>query len=157
VIWQVRVGANQVEEANVERVQHEFNDITFKAGETVEDFLMRLNIVANQLRVLSDDISDKELIKKILHVVPDKLEQVAISMETLLRLDSLLIEEAVSHLRAIEQRKKLTSAKETGGRLLLTEEEWMAHMKTKDGSRSSSGTCHGGGNGGGSKNRGGKV
>jgi hypothetical protein len=57
-------------------------------------------------------------------------------METLLDLDSLSIEEAASHLRAIEQRKKPTLAKEIGSRLLLTEEEWMAHMKTKDGSRS---------------------
>jgi hypothetical protein len=57
-------------------------------------------------------------------------------METLLDLDSLSIEEAASHMRAIEQRKKPTPAKEIGGRLLLTEEEWMAHMKTKDGSRS---------------------
>jgi hypothetical protein len=78
-------------------------------------------------------------------------------MDTLLDLDSLSIEEAVDHMRAVEQHKKPTPAKETSGRLLLTEEEWMAHMKTKDGSRSSSGTCHGGGNGGGEKNRGGKA
>jgi hypothetical protein len=130
-----------------------FRDITFKAGETVEDFSLYLNIVASQLYVLGDDISDKNLIKKMLHVVPEKLEQVAISMETLLNLDSLSIEEVVGHLRAIEQRKKPTPARVTGGRLLLTEEEWMARMKTKDGFRSSSGTHHGGGG----KNRGGKA
>jgi hypothetical protein len=93
----------------------------------------------------------------MLHVVPEKLEQVTISMETLLDLDSLSIEEAVGHLRVVEQRKKPTPAKEVGGRLLLTEEEWMACMKTKHGSESSSGTRHGGGNGGGGKNRGGKA
>jgi hypothetical protein len=93
----------------------------------------------------------------MLHVVPEKLEQVAISLETLLDLDSLSIEEAVGHLRAVEQRKKPTPAKEASGRLLLTEEEWMARMKTKHGSGSSSGTCHGGGNGGGGKNRGVKA
>ena len=156
-IRQVRVGADRVKEANAERLRREFGDITFKAGETVEDFSLRLNTVASQLRVLGDDISDKELIKKMLHVVPEKLEQVAISMETLLDLDSLSIEEAVGHLRAVEQRKKPTPAKEAGGHLLLTEEEWMARMKTKHGSGSSSGTRHGGGNGGGGKNRGGKA
>jgi hypothetical protein len=52
---------------------------------------------------------------------------------------------------------KSTSARETGDRLLLTEEEGMARMKTKDGSRSSSETHHGGRNGGGGKNRGGKA
>ncbi len=122
-IRQVRVGADRVKEANAERLRREFGDITFKAGETVEDFSLRLNTVASQLRVLGDDISDKELIKKMLHVVPEKLEQVAISMETLLDLDSLSIEEAVGHLRAVEQRKKPTPTNETGGHLLLTEEE----------------------------------
>jgi hypothetical protein len=144
----VCVGTDQVKEANPEQLQCEFGDITFKASETVEDFTLYLNNVASQLRILSDDISDKEVIKKMLHVVPKKLEQVAIFMDTLLDLNSLLIEEALDHLRAIEQRKKPTPAKESDGHLLLTEEEWMAHMKTKDGSGSNFGTLHGGGNGG---------
>ncbi len=50
-IRQVRVGADRVKEANAERLRREFGDITFKAGETVEDFSLRLNTVASQLRV----------------------------------------------------------------------------------------------------------
>jgi hypothetical protein len=41
----------------------------------VEDFALRLNTVASQLRVLDDDISDKELIKKMLHVVLSSLSR----------------------------------------------------------------------------------
>jgi hypothetical protein len=44
--------------------------------------------------VLGDEITDKEVVKKMLHSLPEKLEQVAISMETLLDLNSLSIEEA---------------------------------------------------------------
>jgi hypothetical protein len=88
---------------NAERLHREFGDISFKPDKSVEDFSLRLNSVASELRVLGDDISDKEVIKWLLHVVPEKLEQVAISMETLLDLESLSIEEAVRHLRAIEQ------------------------------------------------------
>jgi hypothetical protein len=40
-------------------------------------------------------------------------------METLLGLKSLSIEEAIDHLRAVEQRKKPTTSKEIGDRLLL--------------------------------------
>jgi hypothetical protein len=69
VIWKVRVGADRAKEANVERLRREFGDITFKAGETIEDFSLCLIIVASQLHVLDDDISDKELVKKMLHVV----------------------------------------------------------------------------------------
>jgi hypothetical protein len=58
--------------------------------------------VASQLLVLGDDISDKVVIKRMLHTVPDKLQQVVISMETLLDLDSLSIEEVVDHLCAVK-------------------------------------------------------
>jgi hypothetical protein len=75
----------------------------------------------------------------LLHAVPEKLEQVTISMETLLDLNSLSIEEIVGHLWAIEQRKKLPGSKEIGRRLLLTEEEWLACMKSREGSGSNSG------------------
>jgi hypothetical protein len=78
-------------------------------------------------------------------------------METLLDLNSLMLEEVVGHLQAVKQWRKPTPAKESGGHLLLTEVDWMAHMKTKDGSGSSSRTHPGGGNGNGGKNKGGKA
>jgi hypothetical protein len=155
-IRKVRLGADCVKEANAEQLRREFDDLIFTPGETVEDFSLRLTIVASQLRVLGDDVSDKEVIKKLLHVVPDNLEQVVISIETLLDLDSLSIEEAVGHLRAVEQRKKPPPAKESGGRLLLTEEEWMARLKTRDGFGSNARAHSGGGNNVGGKNRGNK-
>jgi hypothetical protein len=65
----------------------------------------------------------------------------------LLDLESLSIEDAVGHLCAVEQRKKLTPAKETSRCLLLTEEEWMAHTKSCGGSRSNPGAPHSGGAG----------
>jgi hypothetical protein len=77
-------------------------------------------------------------------------------METLLDLESLSIEEAVGHLRAVEQQKKPSPAKENAGRLLLSEEEWMARMKSRDGSGSNTGARRGGESSGGGKNRGGK-
>jgi hypothetical protein len=51
-------------------------------------------------------------------------------METLLDLNSLSIEEAAGHLRAVEQRRKSSTppAVDGGGCLLLTEEEWAARM-----------------------------
>jgi hypothetical protein len=46
------------------------------------------------------------VIKRLLHAVPEKLEQVVISMETLLDLKSLSTEEAMGHMHTVEQRKK---------------------------------------------------
>jgi hypothetical protein len=104
--------------------------------------------------VLGDRITDKEVIKKILHSMPEHLEQVAISIETLLDLNSMSIEEATSHLRAVEQRKKKLSGGAKDGQLLLTEEEWLAHLKAWEG-KSSGGSGRGCGRGRG--NRGGRC
>jgi hypothetical protein len=130
-----RVGADRVKEGNAEQMQQEFTEIKFKLGECVEDFSIRIIAIANELRVLGDEVTDKEVVKKMLHSVPEKLEQVAISMETLLDLNSLSIEEVVGHLQAVEQRKKVSTPQaiaDVGGRLLLTEDEWSARLKAKE-------------------------
>jgi hypothetical protein len=119
----------------------------------MEDFLLCLHAEASQLHVLGDDFTDKEVIKKMLHVILDKLEQVAIMMETLLDLDSLLIKEAIGHLHTIEQRKTRSSSKESGGCPLLTEEEWMVRMKSRDGTGSNASAWNDGDNKGDRKNK----
>ena len=98
----------------------------------------------------------------MLQVVPDHLEQIAYSIETLLDVNELSVEEVVGRLRAIEQRKKkpasmgASSNVDKQGRLLLTEEEWMARLKLREsGDGSGSGKrgkmrrgCGGGSSGG---------
>jgi hypothetical protein len=144
----VRIGADRVKEANADRLQQEFAELKFKPSEGMEDFSLRITALANQLCVLDDDITDKEVVKKLLHSVSEKLDQVAIAMETLLDLKSLTIEEAMSHLLAVDQRRKkgATPAVDAEGRLLMTEEEWTARMKAKEkGGFSGGGTLGGGG------------
>ena len=46
----------------------------------------------------------------MLQVVPDHLEQVAISIETLLDVNDLTVEEVTERLRNVEQRKKNTTS-----------------------------------------------
>jgi hypothetical protein len=108
-IRSVRVGVDRVKEANAEKLRKEFNELRFKAGEGVEDFSLRLNMLANQLHVLGEDVSEKYVVKRLLHSVPENLEQIALSMETLLDLSTISIEEATGRLHAVEQRKNCTS------------------------------------------------
>jgi hypothetical protein len=142
----IRVGVERVKEANAEKLCREFSEMAFKPGELVEEFTLWLQAVANQLRVLGDDVLDKSIVKRLLHAVPNHLKQVAISIETLMDLDIVSVEEVTSRLRAVEQRKKASSApiKDTSGRLLLTEEEWAACFKIRS-SESSKGNSDGSG------------
>jgi hypothetical protein len=48
-IQKVRVSVDRVKEANAERLRREFGDISFKPGESIEDFSLRLNSVASEL------------------------------------------------------------------------------------------------------------
>jgi hypothetical protein len=80
--------------------------------------------VNDNIAVLGGKISEPEIIKKMLHVAPEPLEQVAISIETMLDLDRISVEEVTGHLRNVEQRKKsIATTVDKQGWLLLTEEE----------------------------------
>jgi hypothetical protein len=147
MIRRIRVGADRVKEANMEHMCHNLADIKFKPGESVEDF--SINSIANEMRALGEEITDKEVVKKMLHSILEKLEQVTISMETLLNLNMLSIEEATGHLRAVEQRKKSSSSSvmDDSGRMLLIEEEWTTRMKAREKGGSSGDGGSGGGRG----------
>lgn len=69
--------------ANAKRLRRDFNNIAFKGGEGVDEFSMWIAVLANNLRLLGDNIDDVEVVRKLLQVVPDKFLQVAISIEIL--------------------------------------------------------------------------
>ena len=70
----------------------------------MEDFANCITGLANNLRVLGDDMKDVEIVRKMLQVVPEHLAQVAISIETLLDLNDLSVEEVTGRLRTVKQR-----------------------------------------------------
>jgi hypothetical protein len=116
-----------VQEVNAEQLRKEFTKICFKEGDIVDDFSMRIIGLANSITVLGGTITKAKIVKKMLHVVPEPLEQVVISIETMLNVDTLSVEEVTSHLRNVEQQKKRSnSAVDKLCHLILTEEEWLA-------------------------------
>jgi len=134
----VRVGVQRVRDANAKQLLKEFNDIAFKAGESIDDFSLRIVGLANHVRILGWNLTDAEVVTKMLEVVPDHLSQVAIAIETLLDVDTMSIEEVVGRLRQVEERRKKKASPATSladptydkqGRLLLSEEEWLARLK----------------------------
>jgi hypothetical protein len=80
--------------------------------------------------------------------VPAKYAQLALSIETMLDLSTLSLEDVTGRLRVVEDR---ASTEKEKPKQLLTEEEWSARMKekrkTREGSSRGGGDC-GGGNGG---------
>jgi hypothetical protein len=119
----------------------------WKEAENAEDFVNRITGLAAELRQLGDNISNTEIVRKMLQVVPEHLSQVAISIETLLDINTIAVEEVTGMLRAVEQRRKRAPILDNHGRQLLCEEEWMTKLKLHEsegkGGGSSSGNASG--------------
>lgn len=103
-------------------------EISFRDGETVDDFSLQITGLANNIAILGGQTTEAEIVKKMLHVVPDHLEQVAISIETLLDVHNLSVEELIGRMCGVEDRKKKKQ----------TEDEWLARLRISESTGSSS-------------------
>jgi hypothetical protein len=127
MIKTLRVGVDRVREARRQKLRKEFDGLAFRTGENTEDFSLRVSSVITELQSLGDTTSELDGVQKILRVAPTRYAQMACSIETLIDLKQLSIEELSGRLSASEGSGPLEQ--EAGGRLLLTEEEWAARQQ----------------------------
>jgi hypothetical protein len=83
-------------------------------------------------------------VEKYVRVVPKKYTQITLSMETLLDLSTLTIEEVTGQLKAVDDHEEVSPANPVSAddKLLFTEEQWLARQKKKqEGSSSSKDRC----------------
>ena len=69
----LRIGDERARDASAQQLRREFRNLTFKEGETVNEFGIRITALATNLRSLGDNITDAEVVKKLLQVVPERL------------------------------------------------------------------------------------
>ena len=135
----LRVGDGRARDASAQQLRREFGTLVFKEGESVSEFGIRITSLAVNLRTLGDHISDAEVVKKLLQVVPERLSQAAVSLEMFLDLNTVSIEDVIGRLRVFEERGKPKEITDGMGRLLLCEEDWEARRKTRREQESSGG------------------
>jgi hypothetical protein len=108
--------------------------LRFMTGESLDDFALRLAKMVHELEILGDPEEPRKVAAKYLRVVPKRFVPVAVSIESVLDTTNMSIEEITGRLRAIEGRGDEEEADQptgAGGKLLLTEEQWLARMKDK--------------------------
>jgi hypothetical protein len=105
----MRVGVDRVREASAQRLRKEFNAIEFNADETLDKFNMRIMGIVNSLRTLGDTLQEVDIMRKILEVGPERYSQIACSIETLLDLNVVSVEELIGRLRCSETRRTMTT------------------------------------------------
>ena len=69
--------------------------------------------------------------------MPAKYIQIALSIETMLNLSTLTIEDVTGRLWTVDERLERATAMKDSGKLLLTEEEWAARRNSGEAASSS--------------------
>jgi hypothetical protein len=130
-IKSLRMGDARVQEAKVQHLK-QFENASFKDGEAIDDFTMRLNSLAMELCELGEKMEEPRIVKKMLRVVPARYNQIACSIEMFADLKMMPMEELVGRLRVAEERCGGGEvAADSAGLLLLTEEQWEAHRRER--------------------------
>jgi hypothetical protein len=68
----MRLGSERIREAKAQTRRREFEELQFRAGESIEDFAIRLTSIVSDLELLGDPYDEYKAILKYLRVVPKK-------------------------------------------------------------------------------------
>ncbi|XP_074351808.1 uncharacterized protein LOC141690955 [Apium graveolens] len=119
----LRQGADQVKAARIQTLKTEFEALSMKESDQLEDFYMKLNGHVTNIRALGEEVKESYVVKKLLRAMPTKFLQITSTMEQFGNLDIMSVEDAVGALKAYDERIKGKN-EVSEGKLLLTEEEW---------------------------------
>jgi hypothetical protein len=124
------IGDDRVRKATAQNLRAEYDAIALRDGEAIEDFALHLTDIVQRLATLGDPELDTKVVTKYLHIVRPRYKQLVISIETLLDISQLSIEEVTGWLKAADDVEP-TPSQAAGGKLLLTEEQWLERYKQK--------------------------
>ncbi|XP_078437633.1 uncharacterized protein LOC144708254 [Wolffia australiana] len=120
----MRIGDDRVRKTSAQNLRRQFDLATFKEGESVEDYALRLNSMASTLTTLGDKIEETQVVEKIIRSVPQRFRQIVVAITTLLDVSTLTVADLTGRLKAAKDAFEETpSSMHHEGKLYLTEEE----------------------------------
>ena len=131
-VKKMHAGDDRMKDASIQRLMKQFDNLTFRDGESIGDFAVRINGLITSLRELGEKLEDNRVVKKMLRVVPRRLKQCAVAIEMFGDLNNMSIEELVGRLQVAEDANAEEQEAVHGGnagQLLLTEEQWEARRR----------------------------
>jgi hypothetical protein len=96
------VSLDRARKAVVQKLRQDWDRFAFRPREGVDDFALRLFVQVPQLARHGEQKAVKYLC-----IVPKKYTQIALSIETLLNLSTLSIEEVTGRLKAVDDREEV--------------------------------------------------
>ncbi|XP_074362620.1 uncharacterized protein LOC141702939, partial [Apium graveolens] len=117
------LGVYRIKNGRIQTLKAEFEFLSMKEMELIDDFCMKLNGMVTNICTLGEIVDKGYVMKKLFRVVPSKNLQIMSTIEQSGNLDTVTIQEVVGSLNAQEERMRGQS-ESSGGQQLLTEEEW---------------------------------
>nr|GEU99437.1 hypothetical protein [Tanacetum cinerariifolium] len=90
------MGADRVKTTRVQTLKAEFEVLSMKETESVDEFATKLSNVVSNIRALGDKIEETYIVKKLLRAVPSKFLQIALTIEQFGDLHHMSVEEKQS-------------------------------------------------------------
>jgi hypothetical protein len=125
-ITAARIGSDRACKTTLQALRKEWENLAFKLGEDVDDFALRLNTLQQKMVQFDDDTYGEErAVENLFRCIPEKYKQIARSIESLLDLSTMSIEEAIDHLKVVDgdESQPLSGPITVGGKLHLTWEQ----------------------------------
>jgi hypothetical protein len=125
VIAAARIGSDRARKTTLQALRKEWENLAFKLGEDVDDFALRLNTLQQKMVQFGDDTYGEErAVEKLFRCIPEKYKQITRSIESLLDLSTMSIEEAIGRLKVIDgdEPQPLSGPITVSGKLHLTRE-----------------------------------
>ena len=126
------MGADRVKVARIQTLKAEFETLSMKETDCVDDFTGKVTNTVSILRTLGDKIEEAQVVKKLLRAVSSKFVPIASTLEQFGDLDEMSVEEVIGRLKAYEERMK-GFVDNDDRKLLLTHKEWSDRNKKKGG------------------------
>jgi hypothetical protein len=126
-----RIGSNRARKTTLQALRKKWENLAFKPGEDVDDFALCLNTLQQKMVQFSGDTYDEErAVEKLFRCIPEKYKQIARSIESLLDLSTMLIEEAIGHLKVIDgnEPQPLSGPITVGRKLHPIRKQWETYQ-----------------------------
>jgi ribosomal protein L15 len=124
------VGGDQVHKAKASSLKREFDSLMFNDGESMDDFGARIGWISNQLAALGCEFKEEEIMCHFLLALPPKFEQIAVLIETLLDMETIMVDELIGCLKPSEEQINRIARKSVA-RLNLKEDELVLRMSSR--------------------------
>ncbi|XP_070020453.1 uncharacterized protein [Nicotiana sylvestris] len=96
---------NQVKRSKIELLMRNYELFSMKESEPIQDMMTRFTIITNDLKSLEKVFTSKELVSKVLRILPALWESKVTAIQEAKKLDKISLDEFVGNLKTHEMRK----------------------------------------------------